>query len=363
MRDTFKVLFYVNGSKEKDSIVPIMGRITVNGKLAQFSCKRTISLALWDAKGNKAKGKSDEAQRINRTLDKIKAQIIEHYGRIKDREGFVTAEMVKNAFQGIGDEYETLLSAFDKFISDFGKRVGKDRSASTHLKYRIVRRHLANFIKSCYKRNDMAMKELTEDFIRQFDIYLRTEAGLTQSGVWSYAIPLKMIVFRAHSDGYLHRNPFANYHISPNVRERLFLTEEELQTIMNCRFSKVALTVIRDVFVFGCFTGISFIDIRQLTTDNLENINGNWWIVAKRKKTKTPFRIKLLDIPLRIIERYEPFRTGKYLFRFGSNSRVNKMLKEIARQCSMEKNLTFHVARHTFFSFLLKTSKLQERFS
>jgi hypothetical protein len=127
MRNTFKVLFYVNSSKEKNGIAPILGRITVNGQVAQFSCKQTVALFLWDAKANRAKGKGAEAQKINHALDKIKAKIIEHYGQIREREGFATAEMVKNAYQGIGNEYEILLSAFDKHNADFSKRVGKDR--------------------------------------------------------------------------------------------------------------------------------------------------------------------------------------------------------------------------------------------
>ena len=94
-RSTFRVLFYANGSKEKNGIVPIMGRVTINGTVAQFSCKRSIAKELWDAKGNRAKGKSLEARETNLALDNIKAQIIKHYQRISDREAFVTAEMVR----------------------------------------------------------------------------------------------------------------------------------------------------------------------------------------------------------------------------------------------------------------------------
>ena len=112
-RSTFKVLFYVNGSKEKNGIVPIMGRVTINGTVTQLSCKRTIPKELWDAKGNKAKGKNMEARETNLALDNIKAQITKHYQRISDRETYVTAEMVRNAYQGLGSEYETLLGAFD----------------------------------------------------------------------------------------------------------------------------------------------------------------------------------------------------------------------------------------------------------
>ena len=137
-RSTFRVLFYANGSKEKNGIVPIMGRVTINGTVAQFSCKQSISKELWDAKGNRAKGKSVEARETNLALDNIKAQIIKHYQRISDREAFVTAEMVRNAYQGIGGEYETLLKAFDRENEVFKKRVGKDRKLATYQSHATV---------------------------------------------------------------------------------------------------------------------------------------------------------------------------------------------------------------------------------
>ena len=135
MRSTFNILFYVNKSKEKNGMVPVMGRVTINGTQSQFSCKKTIPLDMWDVKGNCAKGRSKEALQINRELDNIKAQIIKHYQHLSDREVFVTAEMVRNSYQGFGSEYETLLSAFDKDIANQKKRVGKDRAASTALGY------------------------------------------------------------------------------------------------------------------------------------------------------------------------------------------------------------------------------------
>ena len=127
MRSTFNILFYVNKSKEKNGVVPVMGRVTINGTQSQFSCKKTIPLDMWDVKGNCAKGRSKEALQINRELDNIKAQIIKHYQYLSDREAFVTAEMVRNSYQGFGSEYETLLNAFDKDIASLKKRVGKDR--------------------------------------------------------------------------------------------------------------------------------------------------------------------------------------------------------------------------------------------
>lgn len=159
-RNTFCVLFYVNGSKEKNGIVPIMGRVTINGTVAQFSCKRSIAKELWDAKDNRVKGKSREARETNLAFDNIKA------------------EMVRNAYQGIGSEYETLLKAFDRENEVFKKRVGKDRKLATYQSRVMARNYVAAFIKSFYKRNDMSMLELTPDFIKKFAVYLSTEAGL-----------------------------------------------------------------------------------------------------------------------------------------------------------------------------------------
>ena len=227
-RSTFKVLFYVNGSKEKNGIVPIMGRVTINGTVAQFSCKRTIRKELWDAKGNKAKGKSVEARETNLALDNIKAQIIKHYQRISDREAYVTAEMVRNAYQGLGGEYETLLGAFDKENEVFKKRVGKDRKRCTYMARVRARNHVAAFIKSRYKRNDMSMQELTPDFIKEFAIFLSNEAGLHNGSIWENCMWLKGVVMRAHFNGHIPRNPFAQFHISPNTKEREYLTEDEL---------------------------------------------------------------------------------------------------------------------------------------
>ena len=173
MRCTFKTVFYVNGSKERNGIVPIMGRVTINGTIAQFSCKQSVTKAIWDAKGNRAIGKSKEAKEVNFALDNIKAQIAKHYQRLSDREAFVTAEMVRNAYQGIGTEYETLLRAFDKENAAFAKRVGKDRAKNTYNKYLVVRKYVAEFIKYQYKRSDMSMNELTEEFIRDYCLYLK----------------------------------------------------------------------------------------------------------------------------------------------------------------------------------------------
>ena len=352
-RSTFKVLFYVNGSKEKDGIVPIMGRVTINGTVAQFSCKRSIPKTLWDAKGNRAKGKSIEARNINHALDNIKAQIIKHYQRISDREAYVTAEMVRNAYQGIGSEYETLLGAFDKDNATFQKRVGTDRVKGTYMARVRARNHVAAFIKANYKRSDLSMLELTPDFIKEFAVFLSTDRGLQNGSIWTNCMWLKGVVMRAHFNGLIPRNPFAQFHISPNIKEREYLTEEELKTLMTHEFADAKLSYIRDIFVFASFTALSFVDVKGLTTDDIVEVNGEKWILSKRHKTKVPFQVKLLDIPLQIIKRYEEFQTDKSVFPNLNYWSICKPLKKMIKECGITKDISFHCARHGFATLAL----------
>ena len=352
-RSTFKVLFYVNGSKEKNGIVPIMGRVTINGSVAQFSCKQNIPKTLWDAKGNRAKGKSIEARDINHALDNIKAQIIKHYQRISDREAYVTAEMVRNAYQGIGSEYETLLGAFDKDNATFQKRVGTDRVKATYMARVRARNHMAAFIKANYKRSDLSMLELTPDFIKEFAVFLSTDRGLQNGSIWTNCMWLKGVVMRAHFNGLIPRNPFAQFHISPNIKEREYLTEEELKTLMTHEFVDAKLSYIRDIFVFASFTALSFVDVKELTTDDIVEVNGEKWILSKRHKTKIPFQVKLLDIPLQIIKRYEEFQTDKSVFPNLNYWSICKPLKKMIKECGITKDISFHCARHGFATLAL----------
>ena len=352
-RSTLKVLFYVNGSKEKNGIVPIMGRVTISGSVAQFSCKQTIPKALWDAKGNRAKGKSIEARDINHALDNIKAQIIKHYQRISEREAYVTAEMVRNAYQGIGSEYETLLGAFDKDNATFQKRVGTDRVKGTYMARVRARNHVAAFIKANYKRSDLSMLELTPDFIKEFAVFLSTDRGLQNGSIWTNCMWLKGVVMRAHFNGLIPRNPFAQFHISPNIKEREYLTEEELKTLMTHEFADAKLSYIRDIFVFASFTALSFVDVKGLTTDDIVEVNGEKWILSKRHKTKVPFQVKLLDIPLQIIKRYEEFQTDKSVFPNLNYWSICKPLKKMIKECGITKDISFHCARHGFATLAL----------
>ena len=338
---TFKVLFYVNGNKEKNGIVPVMGRVTINGSVAQFSCKQTIAKGLWDAKGNRAKGKSREAREINLALDNIKAQIIRHYQRLSDREAFVTAEMVRNTFQGLGTEYKTLLGAFDKDNESFKKRIGIDWALSSY-KVRVrSRNHLATFIKKYHRRNDISMLELTPDFIKEYEIYLSTDAGLHNASVWSNCMWLKTIVAKVHYNGLIQKTPFAQYRVSQNVKEREYLTEDEIKTVMTHEFANRKLALYPGSVCLRQFHRPLFLDMKELTTDDIAEVNGEKWILSKRYKTKVNFQVKLLDIPMQIIRRYERFQENGLVFPNLDYWSICKPLKQMTRECGITKNIPF----------------------
>lgn len=354
-RSTFSVLFYANKSKVKNGIVPVMGRISINGTQSQFSCKRSIPLSLWDAKGNCAKGRTREALDLNRDLDNIKAQIIKHYQHLSDREAFVTAEMVRNAYQGFGSEYETLLRAFDKDCESLKQRVGKDRALGTYKLQVRSRNYVADFLQMNYRRSDISMQELTPDFIKEFAVYLANDRGLASSTIWLSCMHLKGVVGRAHDNGKIQRNVFALFHISPKCKERTFLTEEELRTVMEHEFEDTNLAFIRDLFVFMNFTALSFVDLKELTTDNIVEVNGEKWIAGKRHKTGVPYQVKLLAVPLQIIERYRdyPKENPKSVFGEVNYWSVCKKLKPVMKECGIDKPISAHCARHGFATMAL----------
>lgn len=153
---------------------------------------------------------------------------------------------------------------------------------------------------------------------------------------------------RAHYNGLMPRNPFAQFHISPNLKEREFLTEDELKAVMTHDFTDSKLAYIRDLFVFASFTALSFVDIKELTTDDIVEINGEKWILSKRHKTKIPFQVKLLDIPLQIIKRYEPFQENKLVFPNLNYWSICKPLKKMIKECGIDKDISFHCSRHGF---------------
>ena len=350
-RSTFKVLFYVKRQSEKHGQVPVMGRITINGTMSQFSCKLTVRSTLWDAKANKASGKSLEAQRLNEKLENIKTNIGKQYQRLCDRDSYVTAEKVRNAFLGMGDDCRLLLQTFDEYLAGFLERVGKDRAYSSYEDYCKRRRRLASFLEYEYRVKDIAFKELKRDFIEKFVVYLSSVQGMRSGTIHSTIKKLKLMTYTAYKNGWIPTDPFAGFYVRPEYSERRYLSASELQAVMDVRLPNYRTGINRDAFVFCAFTGLSHADVVKLThADIYTDDNGDRWIIDRRQKTGTQFRVKLLPVAAMLYDRYKDMHlSGDRVFPLkGTYNTLNMSLRHVARHAGLSFNPTIHLARHTF---------------
>ena len=350
-RSTFKVFFYVKRQSEKHGQVPVMGRITINGTMSQFSCKLTVRSTLWDAKANKASGKSLESQRLNEKLENIKTNIGKQYQRLCDRDSYVTAEKVRNAFLGMGDDCRLLLQTFDEYLAGFLKRVGKDRAYSSYEDYCKRRRRLASFLEYEYHVKDISFKELEREFIEKFVVYLSSVQGMRSGTIHSTIKKLKLMTYTAYKNGWIPTDPFAGFYVRPEYSERRYLSASELQAVMDVRLPNYRTGINRDAFVFCAFTGLSHVDVVKLThADIYTDDNGDRWIIDRRQKTGTQFRVKLLPVAAMLYDRYKDMHlSGDRVFPLkGTYNTLNMSLRHVARHAGLSFNPTIHMARHTF---------------
>ncbi|WP_315318849.1 site-specific integrase [Segatella oris] len=351
MRSTFSVIFYLKKDKvKKDGTSPIMGRITVDGTQAQFSCKLSIEPNLWGVKGGRAIGKSVTARETNRMLDKFRAAITRHYQEIMERDSFVTAEKVRNAFLGLEYRRQTLIKAYDLFLEDYAKKIDCGMKAkSTLYKYNAVYDHLKDFLQSHYHVRDIALKEILPTLITDFEAYLRADCRLSPNTVWLYTFPVRMLLHKAVENGWLMRYPFAGYEIHKEETEKGFLTKEELGLLINAPKMNFKRTFIRDLFLFCAFTGLAYIDLKNLREENIVSnpLDGSVWIHTYRQKTGVETNVRLLDIPLQIMKKYKGLCDDGRVFPVPSYNSCKMILRTVMKKCCIHKHITWHMARHT----------------
>lgn len=349
-RSTFRILFYLKrNAPKKSGLVPVMCRITVNGKVSQFSCKLDVEEKLWNVQLGRMGGRSLTAQEGNRKLDKIRLGVNKAYQEVFDTDSYVTAEKVRNMYLGMGINHQTLLGVFKQNNEDYEKMVGKTKSLRTFLKYRTVYNHLEAFIKHRYKVSDIALKELTPSFITDFDMYLRVEKNLSNTTIWCYMMPFRSIIFKAVNNGWLARDPFFAYHVKKDEPKIGFLTKEEIALLTNGTFKKKKDELLRDLFLFCTFTGLSWRDMYNLTEENLQtSFDGHLWIKTFRQKTKVETNIRLLDVARHIIEKYKGVSKDGKLLPVPCYGNCKNGIKRVAKLCGLDKNVTWHQSRHSF---------------
>ena len=317
-----------------------MGRITIGKSMVQFSAKCSVQVSLCDTKSARATGKSKAATELNRALDQTTLSIHSHCKGLLAKKEKVSAEEVKNAFQGIASGQETLIGYCDKYDKMLAARVGVNITLESYKRYGISFNHVKRFLRTKYNLSDISFQALDYSFIEAFDFYLRVQLKFK---------PNTIIVKRALNDGIITRNPFIGFSLEGEPLQPKSITGQELNKIMTTPLDSPNRYLVRDMFLFSVFTGIAFSDIRNLTYNNLMQAeDGVWWIHSKRRKTGTEFHVPLLELPLQIIEKYRGLNKNGKMFVILSCSKTNGNLKKIAKICGIKRNITFHMARHNF---------------
>ena len=336
MRSTFNVLFFIKRDKvRKDGTCPILCRITIDSVESRFNTKVYVEDSKWNVESNRVLGNGVDSRNLNARLDDIKASLHRIYHDLQ-RFNIVTAEKVKSEFLGLNESGETLLKLFDKHNEDVEALVGKTRSVATLQKYKVTRRYLASFIKSKHRVSDYPMKSINDMFIRDFEVYLLTKENLSHNTMAKFMQFFKRIIILARNNGIIVHDPFANYKIQLKKVDRGYLTEKELNKIIQKTFPTKRLEQVRDIFIFSCFTGLAYIDVKELRKEDIRtSFDGNTWIMTQRQKTKIDVNVPLMAIPKIILDKYKDELPDDKVLPVLSNQKMNAYLKEIADLCGI----------------------------
>ena len=355
MKSIFRVVFYLRSNYvNKEGKTSVMLRIYLNNeRLSLGSTGISVKSSQWDKEKERIKGRTTEALNTNLQLDNIASGLQSIFRRI-EMSDVVSLERIKSEFLGKKEEIDTLMQLFEKHNGDVAKQVGVSVGKATLQKYNVCKRHFSEFLEKQYKRSDLKLTELTYVVIREFDLYLRTEVGQNPNTATKTMKTFKTITLLGQKMGVLLHDPFMNHRFHIEPVNRGFLTDEEILLIAHKQINIPRLELIRDIFIFSCFTGLAYIDVSNLTPDHIVILGDKQWIMTQRQKTSVETNVLLLDIPKAIIAKYggKTYRNGK-LFPMLTNQKTNSYLKEIADICGIKKNLTFHLARHTFATMSL----------
>lgn len=354
MKSTFSILFIIKRTAvKKDGTAPLLCRITINGTVSSFSCKLSVDPAQWDAKNGQAVGNNATSKRVNGELKKIHKGICKHYEQIFNGIGPLTAERVKISYLGLDRHCRTLLEVFKNHNEEYEQLIKSGvRQLSTYQRYCKVYDYLKKFLYHQYKLKDIALVDIRSSFITDFEVFLRKKRKCSNNTVCVYITPLRKMIAIAQNNGWLDYNPFYGHRISLQRKDRLYLTADEVESIMNMSFTKHRQSYerIRDLFIFCVYTGISYIDLKNLTKENLKQFGNETWICFQRHKTGIMCNVPLLKIPSEILTKYANKGKTRILLPVPTYATLLSGIKRIGEMCGINKRITWHLARHTFAS-------------
>jgi site-specific recombinase XerD len=321
--------------------------------MAQFSLKIEADAKLWDVKAGRMKGKSGVAGDVNRQIEKVNLLIYSRYNEALRLGRDFTASDLKVTVQGIARAQESLCSYMAEMINKFSDRVGRDRTLSTLKQFKYSHSLLVEFLQTKHKLDDISFKALNYSFIEAYVHYLRVTRKLSVRTTIGAVGRMREVISEAIDEGIIGKDPFFSYKLeSPEIKHR-HISREDLEKIMAEEFDNETMTIVRDMFVFSTFCGLAYIDVKNLTYDNIvKHEDGSYWIMTHRQKTGSASNVRLMEIPLSLIEKYRNRHTDGKVFPVPDYQTVIRHLKKIAKQCGLNKNLSYHQARHTFASLI-----------
>ncbi len=361
MKTKITLHFYAKSTKANaNGLLPIYVRLTVDGKRLEFSTKKFVEKSKWSSELAKMKGTTEEARSINSYLDLMKSKVLDAQMELLHRNETLSIENFKNKLLGTEERLRMLVPIFQDHNNKIKELVGKEYAPGTLERYTTSLKHTIEFMQWKYNISDIDITKIDHAFITDYEFWLRSVRNCANNTAVKYIKNFNKIIKICLANDWLDKNPFANYKSKVKEVERVYLSEIEIQNIIEKDFKTERLSLVRDIFLFSCFTGLAYIDVKNLTKSHISfGIDGEKWIFTHRQKTESASKIPILPVTQMIIDKYSynpQCLNEDKLLPILSNQKMNAYLKEIAAVCEIEKELTFHIARHTFATTVTLTN-------
>lgn len=350
---TFSVLFFTRKVNRNSQNISIYARITVNGKCSEMSLQRKTLVNEWDSSKGRLKGTTPRIKKLNSYLDQVYSKLLDTHKKLLDKDSLISAAKVKAYYLGHDEDHKTIMD----IVAYHNEKMKEILKWGTLKNYRTTANYLEEFLKKKEKTDNIYLKHINYQFITEFEMFLRSYRAKKErktcgtNGTMKHMERLKKLLNLAIKLEWLDKNPFRSYSFKFEKNDRQFLTERELHILEQTIFTSESLERVKDMFLFSCYSGLSYIDLKQLTTDQIvKGMDGRDWIYTQREKTQQAVKIPLLESAKNIIKKYleQRLKETKEVFPVISNQKTNKYLKEIMDSIGIRKKITFHSARHTF---------------
>jgi site-specific recombinase XerD len=347
----FSMKFYPRMDRiNKQGLVPLYARIITDKKI-ELSTTMIVNPKHWSEKNQRLGLKADNSITINSFLDSFQSKVLDAYSKLFIEGKQITADLLKDRIFGIVERSKSLMEIVEEHNINFEQRIGVDYSYGSYKNYKTTKKYLQAFIQHQYKKNDISINEVKYSFCEHYFAYLITHRPCNNNGANKHIQRLKKIVNYAYKMGYVQNNNLRSYSLKFNPFHQHKLTWEEIDKLQSLHLTNAALSNVLDVFVFQCFTGLAYADVKKFSKEHLiTGVDGNLWISMCRTKTKKEFSVPVLPPAQTILDKYLnlSLQEGENIFPVLSNQKMNAYLKIIGEIAGFNKSLSCHVARHTF---------------